>query len=158
MDRQPITRAGYDKIMAEIREIEQVLLPRCLEALKTAREEGDLSENAEYHGQRETQGMLNAKLGQLRGKLANCQVVEKGDAPANVVAFGCVVTVEDGDGDEEQYELVGPGEDDYMAEPMKILTASPIGEALMGKKVGQKAEVELPAGMTTLKVVKVEAP
>ena len=158
MDRQPITREGYDKLKAEIREIETVLLPRCLEALKTAREEGDLSENAEYHSQRETQGMLKAKVAQLKGKLANTRVVEKGEIGGGEVAFGCVVTVKDSDGDEERYELVGPGEEDYMAEPMKILTGSPIGEALMGLKVGQKAEVELPAGTTTLEVLNVEAP
>ena len=159
MDRQPITREGYDKLKAEIHEIETVLLPRCREAIKTAREEGDLSENAEYHGQRETQGMLNAKVAQLKGKLANCQVVEKGEIDTGRVAFGCVVTVKDqSEGVEEQYELVGPGEEDYMAEPMKILTGSPVGEALMGLKVGESAEVELPAGATTLKVLKVEAP
>ncbi|MFH5802725.1 transcription elongation factor GreA [Alienimonas sp. DA493] len=158
MERQPITREGYDKLKAEIHEIETVLLPRCREAIKTAREEGDLSENAEYHGQRETQGMLNAKAAQLKTKLANCQIVEVGDLPSDKVAFGCVVTVKDEDGEISRYELVGPGEDDYMAEPMKILTATPVGEALMGKKVGQKAKVEKPTGTVTLEVVKVEAP
>ena len=158
MDRQPITREGYDKLKAEIHRIEKVDLPACLQALKTAREEGDLSENAEYHSQRETQALLKAKAAQLKTKLAQCQVVEKGAIGGGEVAFGCVVTVKDSDGDEEQYELVGPGEEDYMAEPMKILTGSPIGEALMGLKVGGKAEVELPAGTDTLTVLKVEAP
>ena len=158
MDRQPITREGYDKLKAEIHQIETVLLPRCREAIKTAREEGDLSENAEYHGQRETQGMLNAKVAQLKTKLANTRIVEKGDLPDDRVAFGCVVTVKNGDGEQETYELVGPGEEDYMTEPMKILTGSPVGEALMGKKVGQKAKVDRPSGPATLTVLKVEAP
>ena len=158
MDRQPITREGYDKLKAEVHEIETVLLPRCRNAIKTAREEGDLSENTEYHSQRETQAMLNAKAAQLKTKLANSQITDVGDLPKDKVAFGCVVTVKDGDGETSRYELVGPGEDDYMAEPMKILTASPVGEALMGKKVGQKAKVEKPAGAVTLTVVKVEAP
>ena len=158
MERQPITREGYAKLKEEIRKIEREDLPACLEALKTAREEGDLSENAEYHGQRETQGMLKAKVAQLKTKLSNCVVVEKGDISSDEVAFGCVVTVKDSDGDEERYELVGPGEEDYMAEPMKILTGSPVGVALMGLKVGQTAEVDLPAGQTTLEVLKVEAP
>ena len=157
MERQPITREGYDKLKAEIRRIEDEDLPRCLEALKTAREEGDLSENAEYHAQRETQGMLKAKAAQLKGKLANCRIVEKGDSPADVVAFGCVVTVEDEDGEAERYVLVGPGEEDYMTDPMKILTSSPIGEGLMGKRVGQTAEVELPAGPAKMKVTAVES-
>ena len=158
MDRQPITREGYDKLKAEVDRIEKVDLPACLQALKTAREEGDLSENAEYHSQRETQALLKAKAAQLKSKLAHCQVVEKGEVDGDRVAFGCVVTVQDSDGDEERYELVGPGEEDYMAEPMKILTGSPVGEALMGLKVGEKAEVELPAGTDTLTVLKVEAP
>ncbi|NNJ25043.1 GreA/GreB family elongation factor [Alienimonas chondri] len=158
MDRQPITREGYDKLKAEVHEIETVLLPRCREAIKTAREEGDLSENTEYHSQRETQAMLNAKAAQIKTKLANSQITDVSDLPTDKVAFGCIVTVKDGDGEESRYELVGPGEDDYMAEPMKILTASPVGEALIGKKVGQKTKVEKPAGTVTLTVVKVEAP
>ena len=157
MTRQPISREGYDKLKAEIRRIEEVEMPDCLAALKNAREEGDLSENAEYHAQRERQGMLNAKVAQLKGKLANCRIAEKGDTPAGVVAFGTVVTVEDEDGEVERYALVGPGEEDYMTDPMKILTGSPIGEALMGKKVGDTAEVDLPAGTSTLTVKAVEA-
>ena len=157
MERQPITREGYEKLRTEIQHLEGDEMPRVREALKIAREEGDLSENAEYHGQRETQGMLQAKINQLKTKLANCVVVEKGELPKDRVGFGTVVTVKDGDGDEEQFELVGPGEEDYMAEPMKILTNSPIGESLSGLKVGEKATVEIPDGEVTYEVVKIEA-
>ena len=157
MERQPITRGGYEKLRAEIHHLEAEEMPKVREALKIAREEGDLSENAEYDGQREAQGMLQAKINQLKAKLANCVVVEKGEFPKDRVGFGTVITVKDDDGDEEQFELVGPGEDDYMAEPMKILTNSPIGEALSGLKVGGKATVEVPDGTVTYEVVKIEA-
>jgi transcription elongation factor GreA len=71
MDRQPISRKGYDKIKAEIDKLEDELSHVAVQ-IKAAREEGDLSENAEYHGQRETQGMLQAKVNQLKSKLADC--------------------------------------------------------------------------------------
>ncbi len=160
MDRQPITREGYDKLKARgPRDRIGRCCPACREAIKTAREEGDLSENTEYHSQRETQAMLNAKAAQIKTKLANSPDHRSAAIPpTDKVAFGCVVTVKDGDGETSRYELVGPGEDDYMAEPMKILTASPVGDALMGKKVGQKAKVQKPVGLVTLTVLKVEAP
>ncbi|QDT39565.1 transcription elongation factor GreA [Stratiformator vulcanicus] len=157
MDRQPITQAGYDKILAEIKQLEEVEMPQVREAIKVAREEGDLSENAEYHGQREQQGMLQAKIYQLKSRLSNCVIVKKEDLPKDVVGFGTIVTVKDlSDDIEEQYELVGPGEEDYSAEPMKILTSSPIAQALEGKKVGDQAETEIPTGTLRLEIVKIE--
>lgn len=158
MDLQPISRAGWDKVKAEIAELEDELA-ECTEAIKLAREEGDLSENAEYHGQRERQGMIQAKINQLKGKLSSCKIVEASDMPKGIVGFGSKITVKDlDDGMEEQYELVGPGEEDYNGEVMKILTSSPIAEALLGSKVGDKAEVELPNGTVEYEIVKIVDP
>ena len=72
MERQPISREGYDKIREEIRAMEDVDMPAVTERIKTAREEGDLKENAEYHAARETQGYLQAKINQLKSKLSSC--------------------------------------------------------------------------------------
>ena len=117
--------------------------------IRRAREHGDLSENAEYHGARETQGMLMAKISQLKTRLAGCYIVEKADMPKGIVTFGSTVTVRDlGLDDEETYEFVGPGEEDYDGDIMKILTTSPIAKALAGKKVGDRADVVLPNGKT----------
>lgn len=156
MDRQPITRAGYDKLSAEVKRLEQDEMPQIAEKIAAARAEGDLSENAEYHGQREAQGMLQAKINQLKTKLANCYIVDKADMPKGVVTFGSTVTIKDIDLDEDEtYEFVGPGEEDYNGPVMKILTNSPIAQGLMGKKVGEQVEIALPRGSMTVKVVKI---
>ena len=153
MERHPISREGYAKLREEIRRLDEVEMPKVREAIKNARAEGDLSENAEYHGQRETQGMLQAKINQLRSRLASSYIVDRSDMPKGVVTFGSTVTVKDlSDESEEQYEFVGPGEEDYTADPMKILTSSPIAQGLMGKKVGEVAEVEIPTGRIRLEI------
>lgn len=156
MERHPISREGYDKLREEIRLLEEIEMPKVREAIKNARAEGDLSENAEYHGQRETQGMLQAKINQLRSRLASSYIVDKSDMPKGVVSFGSIVTVKDlSDESEEQYEFVGPGEEDYTAEPMKILTSSPIAQGLLGKKVGDVAEVDIPTGRLRLEITEI---
>jgi transcription elongation factor GreA len=133
MERQPISREGYDKIREEIRAMEDVDMPAVTERIKTAREEGDLKENAEYHAARETQGYLQAKINQLKSKLSSCFIVERNDKPKDSVVFGATVKVKDlSDGSEEAYELVGPGEEDYDGDVMKILTSSPIATAMLG--------------------------
>lgn len=154
---EPISREGYDKIKEEIRRLEQEEMPKIAEKIAEARAEGDLRENAEYHGQRENQGMLQAKINQLKAKLANCTIVDKSAMPKDKVAFGCTVTVKDLDkGYEDKYQLVGPGEEDYSSDIMKILTSSPIGQALVGRKIGDKTELTLPRGKQRLEVTAID--
>ena len=101
--------------------------------------------------------MLQAKVNQLKTKLADCYIVDASSMPKDVVNFGSIVTVKDvSDGLEEQYILVGPGEEDYNSEPMKILTNSPIAQGLIGKKVGDQTEVEIPAGKVTFEIVAID--
>ncbi|HUG91500.1 MAG TPA: transcription elongation factor GreA [Planctomycetaceae bacterium] len=157
MERQPISREGYEKLRDEIRRMEHDEMPRIAEQIAAARAEGDLSENAEYHGQRESQGLLQARINQFKSKLASCYIVEKADLPRDVVNFGSVVTVKDlSDGSEEQYELVGPGEEDYTTEPMKILTSSPIAQGLVGKRVGDQAEIQIPNGTLRIEIAAIQ--
>lgn len=159
MERQPISREGYDKLREEIRRMEQDEMPVITEKIAQARAEGDLSENAEYHGQREAQGLMQAKINQLKAKLAGCYIVEKGAGPKGEVVYGSIVTVKDlDDGSKERYELVGPGDEDYAADPMKILTTSPIGTALLGNKVGGRVEVEIPRGKLRMEVIEIQDP
>lgn len=156
MERQPISREGYEKVLAEIKHLEEEEMPKIAVRIAEARAEGDLSENAEYHGARESQGLLQAKINQLKTKLANCHIVDKSSMPKGVVSFGSTVTVKDLDIDElESYEFVGPGEEDYDGDVMKILTTSPIAKALSGKKVGDQVEVEIPRGTMRLEVVEI---
>ena len=158
MDPQPISQKGYNKIRDEIRDLEQVQLPAVAERIKQAREEGDLKENAEYHSAREQQGYIQAKIRQLKTKLAGCRIVDRSTMPKGVVSFGSRVTVKDlSDGMEEQYELVGPGEEDYDGDILKILTSSPIAQAMMGKKVEERFEAEVPAGTLNLEITAIDA-
>jgi len=153
MELQPISREGYDKIREEIRVLEEEKMPQIADKIAEARAEGDLSENAEYHGARETQGMVQAKINQLRSKLAACTIVDKSSMPKGVVTFGSTVRVRDlSDGTETAYELVGPGEEDYDGDVMKILTSSPIAEAMVGKKVGDQVEAAIPRGKIELEI------
>jgi len=156
MERQPITREGYEKLRAEIKHLDEVVMPQIAQAIADARAEGDLKENAEYHGQREEQGRVQAKIYQLNAKLANCYVVDKADMPKGQVTFGSTVTIKDLDLDEEEtYEFVGLGEEDYDGPVMKILTTSPIAVALMSKKEGDKVEITLPRGSMHVQIVKI---
>lgn len=159
MERHPISQEGYDKLREQVRELDEVEMPRIAEKIAAARAEGDLSENAEYHGQREAQGLLQAKINQLKTQLANSYIVDKSSMPKGIVSFGCRVTVLDlADDYEETFEFVGAGEDNYDGPIMKILTSSPLAQSLLGKKVGDVVEVTLPRRIQKLKVTKIESP
>ncbi len=153
-DRIPMTQEGYNKIKAEVEQLERVEMPVITEKIAAARSEGDLKENAEYHGQRERQGMLQAKINLLKSKLANATIVDQSKIPTDEVGFGATVTVKDlGFDDEEDFTLVGAGEEDY--DTGKILISSPIGQGLLGKKVGEVAEIEAPKGTIKFEVVSI---
>ncbi len=154
----PISKEGYDKIKEEIRRLEHEEMPRIAIMIAEARAEGDLRENAEYHGQRETQGMVQAKINQLKTRLADCTIVDKASMPKGVVVFGSTVTVKDqSNGSTDVYQFVGPGEEDYSGDIMKILTSSPIGQALTGKKVGDRVEIAIPRGALKLEIILIES-
>jgi len=150
-----MTREGYNKLKAEMERLDAVEMPKIAEKIADARAEGDLKENAEYHAQRENQGLLQRKIDELKSKLARATIIDLSTLPKDEVVFGCTVTVEDlAYGDEEQFTLVGAGEEDY--DKGRILVTSPLGQGLVGKKVGQTAEIEAPAGMMRFKVLKIE--
>ena len=151
-DRIPMTRAGYNKIKAEVDQLQNEQMPEIEKRIAAARAEGDLSENAEYHGARESQGMLQAKINLLKDKLARAAIMDSTKTPKGQVAFGCTVVVKDLDfGDEEEFTLVGAGEEDY--DTGKINVASPLAQGLVGKKVGDKVEVEVPAGKNRFEIL-----
>ena len=157
MEREPISAEGYNKIREEIRRLEEEEMPKVAALIADARAEGDLRENAEYHGQRENQGRMQAKINQLKARLGNCVIVDKSAQPKGVAAFGSVVMLKDlGNGKKEGYELVGPGDEDYDADIMKILMSGPLGQAIQGKKVGDVVELSTPRGVRKLEVISVE--
>jgi transcription elongation factor GreA len=153
-DSIPMTRAGYEKIKAELAQLENVVMPDIAEKLAAARAEGDLKENAEYHAQRESQGQTQAKINLLRDKLSRATIYDPSNSPKDQVAFGAIVVVKDLKyQDEEEYTLVGAGEEDY--DCGKILVTSPVGQGLLGKKIGEVAAIQTPKGVTKLEVVSI---
>lgn len=149
-----MTQKGYDKLRAELEHMEYVEMPAILERIATARAEGDLSENAEYHGARESQGLLQAKINDLKYKLSMASIVDESTLPKGVVCFGCTVRVKDLDyDDEEDFTIVGSGEEDPTAG--RILASSPLAQGLLGKKVGDVAEIQVPAGTLRMEVLKI---
>lgn len=153
-DLIPMTRKGYEKIKAELDQLDTVEMPAIAARVAAARSEGDLSENAEYHGARESQGMMQAKINLLRDKLARASLVDTSKLPKGEVVFGSIVVVKDLDfGDEEIFELVGAGEEDYDAG--KILVTSPLAQGLIGKKKGDKVEIPVPAGTMSFEILEI---
>lgn len=153
-ERIPMTLVGYEKIKAEVERLEHDEMPKIADRIAAARAEGDLSENAEYHGARESQGMLQAKINTLKTKLANGVIVDTSKAPKDQIGFGAKVVVKDLDfGDNEEFTLVGAGEEDY--DQGKINIASPLAQGLLGRKVGDIAEVEVPAGTNRFEILEI---
>ena len=153
-DLIPMTRAGYDKLKAEVEQLDTVEMPKLAQRVAAARSEGDLSENAEYHGARESQGMMQAKINLLRDKLARAVIVERAKEATDVVVFGATVVVKDLTfGDEEIYVLVGAGEEEFDAG--RINVASPLAQGMLGKKVGEKVAIAVPAGSMKLEILEV---
>ena len=153
-DRIPMTRTGYDKLKADLDQLHTVEMPKILDRLGKARAEGDLSENAEYHGARESQGLMQARIDLLRDKLSRAVLVDPSQSPKGEVAFGSTVRVKDLNfDDEEEFTLVGAGEEDY--DSGKILITSPLAQGLVGKKVGDRVEIVVPQGTLKFEILEI---
>jgi transcription elongation factor GreA len=154
MDTVPMTREGLDKITRELEELE-ARRPKVLLQIKEAREKGDLSENAEYHAAREDLSMLEGRIREMKDKISRAVVVDKSKIGGNQIVFGATVKLLSlSDNEEEEYTLVGEGENDPLNN--KILTTSPMGQALLTKKVGDKVEVPAPKGTLKFKVLSIK--
>lgn len=157
MERIPMSREGYERLKADLDRMQNVEMIEVAKRIAAARELGDLSENAEYHAAREDQGMLQARIDSLKEKLSRAFFVDRNNLPADTVTFGSRVQVKDLDlGEEEAYELVGPGDEDYNNN--KILTTSPIGQGLLGKKSGDVVEIQVPMGKLRFEILKISFP
>lgn len=153
-DLIPMTQSGYEKLRAEVENMNSVEMPKIAARVAAARSEGDLSENAEYHGARESQGMMQAKINLLADKLARAVIVERPKETNGEVVFGATVVVKDLKfGDEEIYVLVGAGEEDFDAG--RINVASPLAQGLLGRKVGETVAIDVPAGTMRMEILEV---
>lgn len=148
----PMTREGYDKLKADLDRYRGVDMIEVTKRVAAARDLGDLSENAEYHAAREDQGLLQAKINELADRLGRAQIIDPSNLPKDQVVFGSRVKVLDIEMDDEEFfELVGPGQDN--PDKGRILTTSPIGQGLLGKKKGETAEIQIPNGTIKFKVL-----
>ena len=145
-----LTQEGLDELKRELDELILVKRPEVINALKDARSQGDLSENAEYDAARTEQAIVEARIKELEAKLDSAVVITRADT--DVVSIGTKVTLEYVDDDEkEQYSIVGSSEADPFAN--KISNESPIAKAIMGLKVGSIVSVDSPNGKYNVKIV-----
>lgn len=150
-DRIQFTSAGLTEIRAEVAELKEQKLPLAIERVARARDFGDLSENAEYHAAKEELAFIEGRIEELEN-IINKAFVIKDNKSSGAVDIGCRVTVELG-GSEHTYEIVGEWEADPLKK--KISHTSPLGQALVGKKKGDKVEFEAPAGKVIYKIKKI---
>ncbi len=146
-----LTPAGYGKLQKELKELESKSV-QVSQNIKTARGYGDLSENFEYHEAKREQGFVHGRIMELKIILPAAHVVPPEEIPTDRVGFGSLIRLKDLDYEDElEYALVGPLEADV--EQDRISYESPLGQALLGKKVGEEVEVKVPAGVTRYEVV-----
>ena len=155
MRRYPVTPEGYEAMKAALRRLIEVERPENVRAIEEARAHGDLSENAEYDYAKDQQGMIDAKIRDIEGRLALAEVIDPSTLDGDRIMFGATVSLEDVDTDEElTYQLVGTFEADI--KQSKISVESPIGRALMGKETDDEIVIQVPKGKRTVVITDVE--
>ncbi|GAB4136986.1 MAG: transcription elongation factor GreA [Sphingomonadales bacterium] len=153
-DRIPMLKQGYDALDAELRRLKSVERREVVQAIEEARAHGDLSENAEYHAAKERQGMIEARVNELEDKLSRAEIIDPSNLDGDKVLFGATVSLLDEDDKDMQYQIVGADEADVRGG--KISYTSPMGRALIGKKVGDEVEVITPSGEKYYEITKIE--
>lgn len=149
-----MTQAGYDKLVAEINELESVQRPEISRQIAEARDKGDLSENAEYDAAKEAQGLLETKISQLKATLANARIIDESRLNTDTVQILNKVTIKNlKNGAEVAYTLVSDSEANLREN--KISVNTPIAKGLIGKKVGDVVEVQTPGGVMTFEVINI---
>jgi transcription elongation factor GreA len=156
MKKVPMTVEGEARLREELNHLKTVVRPRVIADIATAREHGDLKENAEYHAAREEQGFAEGRIKEIEGKLSDSQVIDVKSVPASSkVIFGTTVTLFNvNTEDTVTYKIVGDDESDVKEK--KISYASPIAKAIIGKEEGDEVVVKIPSGEATYEIEKVE--
>ncbi len=155
MDKLPITALGYAQLEKELKNLKSVERPAIIEAIATAREHGDLSENAEYHSAREKQSFIEGRIQELEGRLSLAEVIDPASLSGNRVMFGATVELVDEDTEEEvTYQIVGEYEADI--DKNKLSNTAPLSRALIGKSVGDSVEVRTPKGEKAYEILDVK--
>jgi transcription elongation factor GreA len=151
----PMTIPGYESLKAELKQLTSKDRPAVINAISTAREHGDLKENAEYHAAKEQQGFIEGRIQELNAKLALANVIDIAKLSGEKIVFGASVSFVDVDTDEESnYQLVGVDEADLKIN--KISISSPIARALVGKSVGDTLVIPIPKGKIEIEILEVK--
>ncbi len=154
MEKIPLTRAGFDKLDAELKHLKTVERPAIIRAISEAREHGDLSENAEYHSAKEKQSFIEGRVKELEGVISLADVIDPTKL-SGTVKFGATVALVDEDTDEEKtYQIVGEYEADI--EAGKLNMKSPLARALIGKDEGDSVEVRTPGGTRAYEILSIK--
>ena len=149
-----VTANGLQKLKEELQQLESVERPRVIAAIAEAREKGDLSENAEYDAAKEEQGILESRIAMLKAKIMDARIIDETDINTDEVQILTKVRVQNlKTGQEKIYQLVTEGEANILEG--KIATTTPIAKGLLGKKVGDTAEVIVPAGTLQFKILEI---
>ncbi len=156
MDKVPMTVRGAELLRTELEHLKNVERPKVVQDIAEAREHGDLKENSEYHAAREHQGIIEARIRDIEGKLSNAQIIDitkiKNDGK---IVFGSTVKVYRPDLDKEiTYKIVGEDEADLKNNLISVYT--PIAKGLIGKEVDDEVSIKVPAGMIKMEIVDVQ--
>jgi transcription elongation factor GreA len=155
MDKIPMTVEGEKLLREELSELKTIIRPQISEAIKEAREKGDLKENAEYHAAREQQSFAEGRIKDIEGKLSNAQIIDITRIPvSDKVIFGTTIIVADENNNEITYKIVG--EDEADLKKGKISVTSPISRALVGKSEGDEVTIKTPSGNIIYEIVEVK--
>ena len=155
MEKVPMTAAGFARMEEELRHLKQVERPAIIEAIVEARAHGDLSENAEYSSARERQSFNEGRITELEDKISRADVIDPAKISGDTVKFGATITVVNEETDEEMtYQIVGEYEANI--DQGLISLSAPLARALIGKSVGDTAEVRTPKGAQSYEILKIE--
>ena len=150
-----LSQQGYDNLKSELNTLKSVDRPRIINQIAEARDKGDLSENAEYDAAKEAQGLLEARIAKLENDVSNARVLDEADMDTSTVHLLTKVTIKNTEnGMEMTYAIVSESEADLAAK--KISATSPIGKGLLGKSVGEIADIEVPNGIMHFEIIKRE--
>ncbi|MEC7646072.1 MAG: transcription elongation factor GreA [Bacteroidota bacterium] len=151
-----LSQEGYDDLKAELQQLKSVDRPNIIMQIAEARDKGDLSENAEYDAAKEAQGLLEARIAKLENDISNSRILDKQDMDISTVHLLTRVTIKNIDnGMQMTYAIVSESEADFSAK--KISITSPIGKGLLGKAIGDIAEIQAPNGIIKFEIIDIQS-
>ena len=149
-----LSQEGYDNLKTELQNLKSVDRPRIINQISEARDKGDLSENAEYDAAKEAQGLLEARIAKLENDVANARILDHEDMDTSTVHLLTKVTIKNtANAMQMTYAIVSEAEADLVAK--KISVTSPIGKGLLGKAVGDIADIEVPSGIMHFEIIEI---